>query len=123
MPGQPIPRKFEKYWAAIEKIRDELVPNLGDGLWRWILMKRGWDAGLAILETAILVRAGHVRDPGGYFWGIVKPSSDCAPALTVGRIMIYRRAPGMTSPRLNTWPKETRKRTKPAFAARAGGQP
>ena len=95
----PLPRTAAEVWSGVERIREILLPLLSTGLWRWTVKCRGWEAGLAVLETAILSKAGHVRDPGGYFWGIVKPGSDCAPAVTIGRILGHRRAPGMTSMR------------------------
>lgn len=92
----------------IDELRREKAPNLYTPIWEHGLRKHGEHAYLAVLETLILAKLGHVRrTPGQYLAGILKkpargtvgdPQQECRPEETIEPFLLQRFGPSFCKP-------------------------
>ena len=85
-------------WSRAEDLINEYAPRLYDNLLAYGIRRHGFDALLAVFETALLSECGHVEKGHGYLWGVLRKETDeCRPDLTLSRLLAARRMPGFLS--------------------------
>lgn len=95
---QPKKASEMALWSRAEDLINEYAPRLYDNLLAYGIRRHGFDALLAVFETALLSECGHVEKGHGYLWGVLRKDQDeCRPDLTLSRLLAARRMPGFLS--------------------------
>jgi len=93
---QPAMANEALLWSRGAALVEEYAPKTYGNLLARGIRNHGFKALLAIFETALLSRCGHVEKGHGYLWGVLRKSADeCNPHVTLSRLFASRRMPGL----------------------------
>lgn len=85
-------------WRMLDRLRETQLGGFNSELWALAVRRHGPLAYLAVAETLLKERAGQLRSPQGYLWGILRRgiargtrAEDCTPEESVAAILEGRR--------------------------------